>query len=97
MRSHPLHKFSCRALILLSLAALLLVLYGYTLPPQVDEGGPAHIFQILILCIVPLTLLFFATADWKRPVHSLRGLSIPALTLLITFSALYYLEHVYYR
>jgi len=72
---------------------LLAVLSGYTQPPQPDEGTAAHIFQIAIVALVPMILLFLATADWKQPWQSARALAFPAAALVLAFGALYYLEH----
>jgi hypothetical protein len=77
----------------LSVTALLMVLSGYTQPPQTDEGAVAHIFQLAIVALVPMVLLFVATADWRQPARSARPLAIPAAALAFAFAALYYLEH----
>ncbi len=79
---------------LLSVGALLTVITGYFQAPQPDEGTAAHIFQLLMLALVPTVLLFFATADWKQPLRSARRLALPAMTLALAFGALYYLEHI---
>ena len=96
MRAHQLHRFSSRALIVLSVGALLTVLSGYLMQPLPDEGAAAHIFQLLIVSIVPTILLFLTTADWQDPMRTVRALRIPAAALVLAFSALYYLEHVFY-
>ena len=44
-----------------------------------------------------MLLLFFLTADWKHAWRSLRTLGLPAAFLVVAFSALYYLEHYWYR
>jgi hypothetical protein len=93
MRGQQINRVSGRVLIILSLAALLAVLSGYAQPPQPDEGTAAHIFQLSIVALVPMILLFFATADWTRPLRSARPLAIPAAALVLAFGALYYLEH----
>jgi hypothetical protein len=93
MRGPQINRASGRVLIFLSLAALLAVLSGYTQPPQPDEGSAAHIFQLSIVALVPTILLFLATADWKRPLRSVRPLAFPAGALVVAFGALYYLEH----
>lgn len=80
----------------LSVAALLTVMTGYFQAPQPDEGTAAHIFQLLIVALVPTILLFLATADWKQPLRNARRLVLPATTLALAFGALYYLEHIYY-
>jgi energy-coupling factor transporter transmembrane protein EcfT len=88
-----IHRASGRALIVLSVVALICVLSGYAQPPQTDEGTAAHIFQLSIVAIVPTLLSFLATVDWKERWQSLRPLAFSAVTLAIAFGALYYLEH----
>jgi len=63
MRGQQINRVSGTVLIVLSLTALLAVLSGYIQPPQPDEGAAAHIFQLSILALVPMILLFLATAD----------------------------------
>lgn len=87
------NRVSGRIIIVLSLAALLTVLSGYTQPPQPDEGAAAHIFQLSIVALLPMILLFLATADWRQPLRSARPLAFPAAALVLAFAALYYLEH----
>ena len=53
-----INRFSWMVLICLSVIALLAVLSGYTLPPQRDEGAGAHVFQISIVLLLPVGLLF---------------------------------------
>jgi len=93
MRAQQINSVSGKVLIVLSLIALLTVLSGYTQPPQPDEGAAAHIFQLSIVALVPILLLFLVTADWKQPRRSARPLAIPAIALALAFGALYYLEH----
>jgi hypothetical protein len=93
MTGQQINRVSGKIRIVFSLIALLAVLSGYTQPPQSDEGAAAHIFQLSILVLVPVILLFFATADWKQPWRSARALAIPAATLVIAFGALCHLEH----
>jgi hypothetical protein len=98
MRAQQINRVSSIGLIVLSLTALLPVLSGYLPghPPQSDEGAAAHIFQLSIVALVPMTLLFFATADWTQPLRSVRRLAFPAAAVVLAFAALYYLEHYYY-
>lgn len=77
----------------LSLLALVLVLIGYTQPPQPDEGALAHIFQLSIVVLFPVTLMYLATADWRQPTRGAWPLVIAAAALVLAFGALYYLEH----
>jgi len=93
MNGQRINRVSSRVLIVLSLIALLAVLSGYTQPPQPDEGAAAHIFQLSVVALVPMLLLFFATADWKRPFRSVRSLALPGATLVLAFVVLYNLEH----
>jgi energy-coupling factor transporter transmembrane protein EcfT len=93
MRGQQINRVSGKILIVLSLIALLAVLSGYTLPPQTDEGTAAHIFQLSIVALVLMILIFLATADWRQPLRSGRPLALPAAALVLAFGALYYLEH----
>jgi hypothetical protein len=93
MRGQRVNRVSGTALIVLSLTALLAVLSGYALPPQPDEGTPAHLFQLSIVALVPMIVLFFATADWRQPWRSARPLRFATVAVALAFGALYYLEH----
>ena len=93
MRGQQINSVSGKVLIVLSLTALLAVISGYTQPPHPDEGASAHIFQLSIVALVPMILLFFVTADWRQPLRSARPLAFPAAALVLAFGALYYLEH----
>lgn len=93
MRGEQINRVSGKVLIVLSLAALLSVLSGYMQPPQPDEGTAAHLFQLSIVALVPMVLLFLATADWRQPLRSARSLAFSIAVLFIAFGALYYLEH----
>jgi hypothetical protein len=93
MSGQQINRASGKVLIVLALIALLAVLSGYTQPPQPDEGWAAHIFQLSIVLLAPMILLFLATADWKQPVRSARPLALPVAALVLAFGTLYYLEH----
>ncbi len=99
MRAGQVHRISSKVVIVLSLIALFTVLTGYLQPPHTpvpkDEEAGAHIFQLSVVLLAPMLLLFLATADWAQPGRSMRPLAIPAAALVIAFSALYYLEHYY--
>jgi energy-coupling factor transporter transmembrane protein EcfT len=95
-RGQKINRVSAAVLIVLSLTALLVVLSGFARPPQPpdpDEGSAAHIFQLSIVALVPAFLFFFATADWRQPLRSVRPLVFPAAALVLAFGMLYYLEH----
>ena len=81
MHWQQINRISGKIVIVLSVTALLTVLSGYTqppTPPESDEGTAAHIFQLSIVALVPMILLFLAMADWKRPLRSVRLLAFPA-------------------
>ena len=100
MDSERLNLVSSRIIVVLSLIALLTVMSGYTQrrhPAPTDEGAAAHIFQIAVVLIVPALFLFAFTVDWMRPSRIARRLAVPGLALIAAFTALYFLEHVYFR
>jgi hypothetical protein len=96
-----MNRTSRRALVVLSVIALLVVLSGLTSPPgkplPADEGAAAHIFQLSVGFFILVALLFFATADWKQPSRIVRPLALPTSLLIGAFAALYYLEHYWFR
>ena len=96
MHTQQVHRVSSIVIVLLSLTALLVVLWGYTQAPLPDEGTGAHIFQLSIVALVPMTLIFLTTADWSQPWRSARPLAVAATATVLAFAALYFLEHVYY-
>jgi hypothetical protein len=93
MHAQQINRASSRLLVVLSFTALLAVLSGYTQPLHPDEGAAAHIFQLSIVALITMILLFLATADWRLPSRSTRPLAFPASVLVLAFGALYYLEH----
>ena len=103
MGGQRISRVSGIVLIVLSLTALLTVLTAYrvsvrpfsiyTQPLEPDEGTQAHIFQLSIVALAPTILLFLATADWKRPLRSVRPLAFSTAAVVLAFGALYYLEH----
>ncbi|HTZ96255.1 MAG TPA: hypothetical protein VMB18_07655 [Terriglobales bacterium] len=52
------------AVIVLSLIALLAVVSGYFQAPQPDERSSAHIFQLSVVLLAPMILIFLSAADW---------------------------------
>jgi 4-amino-4-deoxy-L-arabinose transferase-like glycosyltransferase len=91
-----MNRTSCIALIVLSLTALLTVLWGYTQAPLPDEGTGAHIFQLSVALGALVMLLFLGTADWTQPSHMARLVAIPVAAFVLAFAALYYMENHYY-
>jgi hypothetical protein len=88
-----INRVTSKAVLVLSLTALIAVLSGYAQPPPPDEGTAAHIFQLSIVLLVPTIFLFLASADWTQRARSVQPLALPAGVLVIAFGALYYLEH----
>jgi glucan phosphoethanolaminetransferase (alkaline phosphatase superfamily) len=100
MPSEKLNIVSSRIILILSLLALLTVLTGYLEPRHpapADEGAGAHIFQIAVALVMMTGLVFLFTADWRNPLRGARRLVLPGITLVASFTALYFLEHVYFR
>jgi hypothetical protein len=100
MNSERLNLVSSRIIFALSLIALLAVISGFTQPRHpapTDEGAAAHIFQIAIVLVVPALLLFLFTADGKQPSRFASRLAVPGFVLVAAFTALYCLEHIYFR
>ena len=96
-----LNALSTVGLVVLSLTAVLpllvvvvpVMLGGVLPPPERDEGTGAHIFQLSIAALLPVGLLFVATADWSRPAQIARRLAFPVVTVIVAFVTLYYFEH----
>jgi hypothetical protein len=93
MTRMEINRISGKLALLLSLIALFTVLTGFGQPPQADEGTGAHIFQLDIVALVLVLLIFFISADWSQPLRSIRPLAVSAAALVLAFGALYYLEH----
>src|ERR1039457_6481028 len=93
MTGQQINRVSGKFIIVLSLIALLAVLSGYFQPPQPDEGTAGHIFQLAIVALVPMILLFLSCADWRAPSPSARPLAFPVASLAVAFAALFSLEH----
>jgi len=96
MHVQQMNRLSGKAMVVLSLVALLAVLSGYFQAPQPDEGSSAHIFQLSIVALVPTILLYLATRDWRQPWRGAQPLAFTAATLVAAFAALFYLEHYFY-
>ena len=103
MSAPQLNRVSTIGLTVLSLAALLPLLVvaaraamtGHMPVPQPDEGTGAHIFQLSIVLLVPMGVLFLVTADWTQPLLSVRRLAFPASAVVLAFGILYYFETYY--
>jgi uncharacterized YccA/Bax inhibitor family protein len=97
MTGQQINQVSGKVILVLSLTALLTVVIGYTQPPLPDEGALAHIFQLSIVALVAMVVVFIATADWKQGLRSAPPLAYPIAALAVAFAALYFLEHYWYR
>ncbi len=58
---------------------------------EVDEGTPAHIFQLLMVGQVPLILYFALTWLPRAPGNALRVLALQVGAALAAFAAVYFL------
>ena len=97
MRTHQVNRVSSIVLVLLSLTALATVVTGLIWPPPMpepDEGTAAHIFQLSIAALLPVTIVVLGTADWHQPWRSVRPLVISFAMTVLAFGGLYYLEHL---
>jgi hypothetical protein len=97
MRTQQINRVSRVVLILLSLTALVTVVTGLIWPPptpEPDEGTQAHIFQLSIAALLPMSIIVLGTADWRRPWCSVRPLVIAVGATVLAFVGLYSLEHV---
>ncbi len=95
MKASNVNRISGRMLVVLSAIALLTVMTGYFQAPQADEGTGAHIFQLSIVALLPVGIVFLSTADWSKR-QTARPVAISAIMAALSFCALYYLEHVWY-
>ncbi len=100
MRGQRINQLSFVGLVVLSLSALMtvlptalrVVLTGQMPILEPDEGTGAHIFQLSLAALVPMGLLFFATADWTRPLRTARWLALPGAAVILAMGILYYFE-----
>jgi len=92
-----IYRVSSIGIVALPLIAVLdVLLLGYTRPPLPDEGAGAHIFQLCIAAMVPMGLVFLATADWRQRTRIARRFALSAALLVLAFAALYFLENYFY-
>ena len=97
MRAHQVNRLSSVVLVLLSATALLTVVTGLIWPPPMpepDEGTQAHLFQLSVAGLLPMTVLVVATADWRQPRRSLLPLVVAFVAAALAFAGLYNLEHL---
>lgn len=78
---------------ILSFTALVTALSGFSQSVQQDEGASAHIFQIAVVLLAPILLVFLLTTDRSDPSRIAKRLALPGMALLIAFAAVYVMEH----
>lgn len=78
-------------------ATLAALLGGQLPPPETDEGTGAHIFQLSIAAMLPVGVVFLATADRTAPSRLIWRLAFPTLAVIVAFALLYYFEHYLHR
>lgn len=102
MNNQTINRTSGHIMLGLSLFAMFLVVgaTGLTMlgrfqpSPDGDEGTAAHLFQFAIVLLVPASLTFLLSADWRRPLKVALRLVAPTVALIVAFSTLYYMEHL---
>src|SRR5215471_10677082 len=97
MRAHQINRLSSVLLILLSVTALITVITGLIWPPPLpepDEGTRAHLFQLSIAALLPMTVIVVGTADWHQPWRTMLPVIIAFISAVLAFVGLYYLEHL---
>ena len=102
MTSQTINKVSGHIVLGLSLfsvalvggATILTMLGRFNPSPDGDEGTAAHLFQLAIALLLPASLAFLVTADWRQPLKVAKRLALPAAALVVAFSTLYYMEHL---
>lgn len=93
MHTNTFTRFSALAPVVMSLVALALVSGRIALvgtARQVDEGTVAHLFQLLIVCQVPI-IAFFAIKWLRRiPKQALAVLALQALAVAVACAPVAY-------
>jgi hypothetical protein len=94
MNAHPIRTPSALIPIVMSLAALALVLghaAKYGVVHEADEGAAAHLFQLLMAGQVPVVAFFALKWLPRRPKQALLVLALQACAGLAAFAAVYWL------
>jgi hypothetical protein len=93
MHTNTFTRFSALAPLVMSLVALALVIGRIAVvgtAHQVDEGAVAHLFQLLIVCQVPI-VAFFAIKWLRRiPKQALAVLALQALAVAVACAPVMY-------
>lgn len=92
---HIVLGLSLFAMCLVSGATALAMLGRFSPSPDGDEGIAARLFQLAVVLLLPTGLTFLATANWRRPREVAKRLAVPAVALVVAFTVLHYMEHVW--
>ena len=92
---HPLRAPSAWLPIAMSLACWALVLQHVVrrLPPEVDEGTAAHLWQILMAAQVPIVIWFAASRLPRDPRRGGIVLALQACAFAGSLGLLWWMEH----
>jgi uncharacterized membrane protein len=72
-------------------SALISFLSRSNWPTREEQADLIGVFLLVMLALVPMIVLFFATANWREPSRIVRRLAFPAVALVFAFSVLYYI------
>ena len=78
----------------MSFAALIMVLVHfamYGIVKDVDEGTPAHVFQLLMVAQVPIVAFFAIKWLPKAPREAILMLALQASAMIAAFASVYFL------
>lgn len=93
MRTNTFTRFSALAPLVMSLAALALVVGRIAVvgtARQVDEGTVAHLFQLLIVCQVPIVAFFAIKWLRRNPKQALAVLALQVLAVAVACAPVAY-------
>jgi hypothetical protein len=94
MNDSPMKQPSALVPFAMSVAALALVLVHaamYGIVHEVDEGTPAHIFQLLMGGQVPIVMYFVVKWVPRAPRQALQVLALQAAAAVAAFASVYFL------
>lgn len=69
-----------------------LAIFGISQEPQVDEGTPAHLFQLLMGGQIPIIAFFAIKYLPQKPKQALQILVLQFIAGLLAFAPVYILE-----
>jgi hypothetical protein len=93
MHTNTFTRFSALAPLVMSLVALALVIGRIAVvgtARQVDEGAVAHLFQLLIVCQVPIVAFFAIKCLRRIPKQALAVLALQALAVAVACAPVAY-------